>query len=371
MIPSVDAPGFLGCGRTLRNEAGTRHQSVAGWTLALLLVGLLSTALWPGTTAAKGDDVCPEANDNYQEACFLGTASDALGFISRPDDIDGYRFEVYDYNATVRIELADMPLPYRIHLTDWNKNVIARGENVVQTQVPAPGSYVVFVDSRFGEFSDSAPYRIKYSVTYRNQPPPTRIYARDVRGGHADTFADSGSAVHADEYGEYSMVGGRITLRMKVGGTLDDPVSTSFYISPDPPDPGPIVEDFTMTIDALMTGTEDAGYQLLFRRVDDDNYYQVDVTLMDQQVALSKFMDGERLDVTDWVDAPSVLTNGANRTIVRAVGNKISVNINGTDVLEATDDSFKRGLIGYGAVTWGDPPTIYLDNILVTTPTRR
>ena len=35
------------------------------------------------------------------------------------------------------------------------------------------------------------------------------------------------------------------------------------------------------------------------------------------------------------------------------------------------DDTFARGAVGYGVTTWGDPPTLTFDNVLVTTPTRR
>jgi hypothetical protein len=70
-------------------------------------------------------------------------------------------------------------------------------------------------------------------------------------------------------------------------------------------------------------------------------------------------------------DAPSVKTSGVNRTVIRMVRDEIRANINGQEVLRVTDDTFTRGALGYGVTTWGDPPTLTFDNVLVTTPTRR
>src|SRR5919112_919563 len=74
----------------------------------------------PRSTLAKGEDVCPEPNNDFQAACFLGTGADALGFISSEDDIDAYRFEVYDFNSTAHVEIADQPVPYQFVVSDWN-----------------------------------------------------------------------------------------------------------------------------------------------------------------------------------------------------------------------------------------------------------
>ncbi|MGE3269128.1 MAG: hypothetical protein AB7P40_10295 [Chloroflexota bacterium] len=351
---------------------GAAQRRLAGVVMTGLALGL--ALLLPGhlPVAAKGDDVCPEANDTFQAACFLGVDSDALGFIAQATDVDAYRFEVRDYGATVRVSLPDRPLPYRLNLANWNGDVIASGpDGNLQARLDLPGSYYVFVDSGTGAFSDTAPYRIVYGVTYASQPVPEVLFTSEFRGGPRDIFGDTGTNSFSDEVGVYTIDKGRITIKMTAPGTNDEPVSAMFYQSPDPPDPGPTVEDFTMSIDARVEGTDQAGYAVLFRYIDGDNYYQAEVNLMDKMVALTKLVDGELLDVTDWVDAPSLNTAGVNRTVIRAVGEEIRVNINGKEVIRATDSSFQRGLVGYGAVAYGDPPTVNFDNILVTTPTRR
>src|SRR4051812_1724808 len=105
-----------------RQRRSTRIRSAAVLAIIALLVGLLAGG---PTAGAKGDDVCPEPNDAFQQACYLGPASDAIGFISRPDDIDAYRFEVRDFGAKVHFALDDRPLPYRVSLANYNGEVVA------------------------------------------------------------------------------------------------------------------------------------------------------------------------------------------------------------------------------------------------------
>lgn len=357
--------------RAVRHRVASHR--LLGWLLpTLLAVALLGGTLGPPPAAAKGDDVCQESNDGFQAACFLGIDSDALGFISRRDDVDAYRFEVRDYAATVRVSLPDRPKPYRVSIANWNGDVVASDPSgTVQARLDLPGSYYAFVDAPTGEFSDSAPYRIVYTVTYAAQPVPQVLFSSEFRGGPRDIFTDTGTNSFSDELGVYTIDNGRISIQLTQAGTHAEPVSSTFFQDPEPPDPGPIVEDFTMTIDARVIGGAEAGYAVLFRYVDEDNFYQVEVNLMDQHVALTKLVDGELLDIVDWVDAPMLTRDGVNRTVIRAVGDEIRVTINGKEVLRGTDDSFSRGLIGYGAVTYGAPPTVNFDNILVTTPTRR
>jgi hypothetical protein len=342
--------------------------------LTVVMLALLAF-VWAGgagSVAAKGDDVCPESNDTFQAACFLGTDSDALGFVSRRDDVDAYRLEVRDYDARVQVSLPDRPLPYRLNLANWNGDLIQSGEGgTLQASLTLPGSYYVFVDSGTGQFTDADPYRIAYTVSYPAQPVPTVLYTSEFRGGPRDVFTETGTNTYSDEDGDYTIDQGRITIAMRTGGTPDEPASAKFYLSPEPPDSGPTVEDFTMVIDARMVGETDAGYSVLFRYIDADNYYQAEINLKDQQVALTKLVDGELFDITDWIDAPNLKVDGVNRTVIRCVGNEIRLNVNGRELARERDDSFTRGLIGYGAMTYGDPPTVNFDNILVTTPTRR
>ena len=102
----------------MAQRAGVQGLTARARLLALVIVvgialGLGLPTHGAASAAAKGEDVCPEPNNAFQAACFLGTDADALGFISPAEDSDAYRFEVRDYGATVQVSLPDRPLPYR------------------------------------------------------------------------------------------------------------------------------------------------------------------------------------------------------------------------------------------------------------------
>lgn len=334
------------------------------------VLAVVALAVLPARTSARGEDVCPESNDTVQSACFLGTASDALGFISRDSDVDVYRFEIRDYAAVARVEIPDRPLPYRVRILNWRGEDQAVGaDGVAQAQLDVPGSYFAIVDAPTGEFSDTEPYRVVHSVTYPSASVPTRLYATEFRGGPTDVFTATGTARLSDEVGDYAIESGRIAISLRNPGTREEPVSSKFTLSPDPPDPGPIVTDFTMAIDVQASGGTDVGYTIVFRHVDEQNFYQLDAA--EGNVVLSKVVNGEIELLTEWVPVPGFSITQTNRTIIRCVGDDIRVNLNGEDVLHARDDALASGLIGFGVVTWGDPPTVTFDNILVTTPTDR
>ena len=241
----------------MAQTAGNSGLSAWARLLALILGGVITVAssLWSpvAPAAAKGDDVCPEPNNAFQAACFLGPDADALGFISQPDDSDAYRFEVRDYGVTVQATLGDRPLPYGVNIADWNGDIIAGGESgSVQTRLTLPGSYYIFVYSVNGQSSDSTPYRLHYGATYATQPVPEVLYAAEYRGGERDVFTNTGTNRHVDETGEYVIEGGRVMFALTASGTGDEPDGATLYLWPDPPDPGPVVEDFSMVVDARL-----------------------------------------------------------------------------------------------------------------------
>src|SRR3954469_10968054 len=134
---------------------------------ALIVSVSIGALLVPGSSVparALGQDVCPEPNDTFQAACYLGPSSDATDYISSPNDVDAYRIEVLDFNTDVHVEM-NIPLPYKAELANWNGDIIASssrdgGSEVLDTTVPIPGSYYIFVHSSNGQFSDARPYEI-------------------------------------------------------------------------------------------------------------------------------------------------------------------------------------------------------------------
>jgi len=60
---------------------------------------------------------------------------------------------------------------------------------------------------------------------------------------------------------------------------------------------------------------------------------------------------------------------GVNRVVIRCFEDQIRVNVNGEDVFDLKDSTFRKGRIGIGAIAFGPPPTVSFDNIIITTPT--
>lgn len=333
--------------------------------LALWLVIATALSAGPGRAAGHDGDVCPEPNDEQQGACYLGPNSQALGFISRPDDADLYRVEVLDFDVDVRVELADKPHPYTVELLGWDGDVLASSpptdgtaagtSDVVTVTVRVPGAYYVRVRSPTGAFDGLRPYLIFRELTYPGPGIPQVLYSSEFRAGQSTGFAGS------TDVAEYSEHEGRYAIAMKSGGTPVEPtVAWATW--------GPLLTDFVLTVDARVLGGADAGFEVFFRRVDTSNTYVVTVDARAGRVMLSRWAN-DAVTGTGWVSSASVNTNGGvNRCVVRAVGDDLRVSVNGAELIRHTDTAFAAGRFGFGGIAWGDPPVVQFDNALVTTP---
>jgi len=309
-------------------------------------------------------DPCPEPNDTFQSACYLGPGSDAAGFISSANDVDAYRIEVLDFNTDVHVEIPSMPAAYKLYLANWNGDELATstgngsGGQVIDTTVDVPGAYYIFVHSASGGSSANRPYQLFRALTYPGASIPDILFTSEFREGSKQaTTGESEFATHAE-------TGGRYTISMKVPGVADDP-SQAFWTGF-----GPELTDFTMTIDARVVNQVDAGFQVFFRHVDNSNTYSLAVDAKDGQGLLMKRVNGEVVGNTGWQPAPSVNTSGGvNRVVVRCFEDQIRVNVNGEDVFELSDTAIRKGRIGIGAIAFGPPPVVSFDNIIITTPT--
>lgn len=330
--------------------------------VALALLALAVVGVPPARPVAAGEDVCPEPNDQFQVACYLGGDSDALGFISRADDVDAYRIEVLDFGVTLRAEIADMPFPYRLHLADWRGQVIGEsadegGRQVISAKLGPPGSYYLFVDSRFGQFSDGAPYRVLRELTYAVGVPAVMYSTEFRRPGDAEEFTGT------NEWGNYYTEGGRYHIDMRQGGTGNAAaLAWAFW--------GPVYEDFTFVTDARVTtpGPE-GGYFLSFRRRGDFDAYFLLVNLARRELKVWRFIDGQQALMVP--DTPVPNLNPApdvNRIAIRSVGSDHRININGTEVAHFEDGELTDGRLGLGALTLTDPVNVVYDNIIVTKP---
>src|SRR5207248_6257604 len=228
-----------------------------------------------------------------------------------------------------------MPHPYKMELANWNGDVIAsspagQGAELIDTTVPIPGSYYIFVHSRSGASSDTEPYNIVRSLTYPGSKIPDVLFSSEFRQG-------SQNAVQGEtQYATHTEDGGKYTIAMKISGSAEDPSQawwTGF---------GPELTDFTMTVDARVANGADAGAQVFFRHHDNDNTYFVTVDAKDGQVKLSKKVNGDLVG-TDWVSTDAVNTGGGvNRIVIRCFHDEILVNVNGQDIFNVSDDSFTK-----------------------------
>ena len=311
--------------------------------------------------ATQGDP-CPEPNDTFQAACYLGPSSDARGFISTPNDVDAYRIEVLDFNTDVHVEMPSMPAPYKIELANWNGDIIAtsgsaNGGEVIDTTVDLPGAYYIFIHSAGGGFSPNRPYQLFRALTYPGASIPDILFTSEFRQGAKEAVeGETEFATHAED-------GGRYTISMKIPGVPEDPAQawwTGF---------GPELTDFTMTLDARVVNKVDAGFSVFFRHNDNDNTYVLAVDGKDGQVLLMKRVNGEAAGNTGWQPSSAVDVNGGvNRVVIRCFEDQIRVNVNGEDVFDMRDGTFRKGRIGIGTIAFGPPPVISFDNIIITTP---
>src|SRR6266536_3085649 len=338
-----------------------------GWLfLALAIVMATSVLAVPGrpVQAQPGQNACPEPNNDFQSACFIGPGAQAMGTLQSPDDIDAYRFETLDFGAHVQLALLDPPAPYRLNLADWTGKVMAEstsqeGSEVIDAQLGPPGSYYVFVDSRTGEVNPSQPYRLLYQPTYEGGAPPKLLYSREFRPG-----AEDNSYPSTDE-ADFQGGGGKVTVIMKVGGSPDEPREAGVTL-------GPRVNDFTMAVDARMANAEtavDAVYFIGFRSIADGPSFRLLIDIQHSSVKLQQVRPDGTTDLTAWTPTDALDTQGGvNRTVIRAVGQAFRVNMNGQNVLDGSGPVTPGGRFVLGIITQGEPPIVSYDNVLVTTP---
>jgi Tol biopolymer transport system component len=130
------------------------------------------------------------------------------------------------------------------------------------------------------------------------------------------------------------------------------------------------VADFRLEVDATQeAGPNNNGFGILFRFQDRDNYYRFDIS-GEGYFLLSKFYRGEWTTLIPWT-ASSALNVGqaTNRLMVEAIGNRIRLFANGTEIGQTTDDALGHGNFGFFANTFTEANLIVsFDNIKLWVP---
>ncbi|MFN8524010.1 MAG: hypothetical protein U0821_13010 [Chloroflexota bacterium] len=326
--------------------------------IALTLVaGAFLRGLLPGTVEGQPADLCPEPNDELQRGCYLVPGEPVVGFISGSSDADTYRFEVLDFGVHVRVELVEMPAPYRVNLFRWNgARHVEGGQRALETTLSSPGSYYVTVDSVSGEFNDAVPYRLQLTTAYANGMGPELLSALDLGSGPPSMSTPDADYLNED---------GRLRIDLKKSGT-QNAASAAFWSSYWP-EFATSVADFTLALDARAVAGSAAGYGVRFRIREPDSFYYATFDASRRRFIVGKRVSGVTTVLQDWRDlSPTIATDSVNRIVIRAVGSEMIVNVDGTEVARLGDDAIRAGAFDFGAFTWAGPASVRFDNVLLT-----
>jgi hypothetical protein len=131
-------------------------------------------------------------------------------------------------------------------------------------------------------------------------------------------------------------------------------------------------QDLEVSIEGkLLSGSEDSDYGLIFRKVDESNYYMFTINEEYQEFILSKVIDDEMTDLMDdWEQSEAISATTANTLKVRVIGNQITLFINGEQVYSMEDDSISEaGDVGFVVYLYDldDTALIEFDNLRVST----
>jgi hypothetical protein len=345
---------------------------------SLLALSLLVLASPYPPARALAEDVCPEPNDEFQRACYLGTASDALGFIERPEDVDAYRIETLDDNVTAHIEIADAPGAYAFIVGDWNAQPVGQSSPsatgaAVDVALPVAGTYFIFVQSPDGTFSPTTPYRLGITLTYPypDGSKPQVKYAESFRDPEYPGWLKQLPPAPSGKDADFIEIGGRYMISVNKPGIAQDwPRVAS-------PTFGPDLDDFVLTVDSRAcdqdVATGYAGYRIGFRWQDPFHQYSLAVNVEGRRAWLNK-VDGTSMKDTVELTEPTRSTyidnkGGVNRTTIRAQGTNIRISINGGEIINIDDSSFSHGKFNFVAAAWSKArPLATFDNVLITSP---
>jgi len=144
------------------------------WLRLILTMAVMVMLIAPASTPAlAGQDPCPEPNQAFGQACFLGPAGPASGYLDTAEDVDTYALDL-PAGAMIVATLSRLPADYSLRLFSQEGATKAEalepgvGDKVLRADGLSAGKYFLSVLSLRGGFSAESPYII--SVTY---PPST------------------------------------------------------------------------------------------------------------------------------------------------------------------------------------------------------
>jgi hypothetical protein len=132
---------------------------------------------------------------------------------------------------------------------------------------------------------------------------------------------------------------------------------------------GKTFDDFTLEVDATpLAGPDDNDYGVIVRRVDDDNFYRLEIS-GDGYYNVQKREKGQwQKLIVDWTESDAIRKGKAtNHLRVVCAGRAMTFYVNQVKLVQVADDSFKRGAVGVLAGTLAEPGVqVAFDNFLVS-----
>lgn len=128
--------------------------------------------------------------------------------------------------------------------------------------------------------------------------------------------------------------------------------------------------DFDLTVATSLTGGGFAnGYGVIFRYIDNNNFYRFDIS-GDGLWGVSRRQDDRWISIVELEPSPAINTGPALNTLrIVARGDDFVFNANGTELGQVTDSNLPVGRIGLFASTFDDPNTqVSFDNLNIVQP---
>jgi uncharacterized repeat protein (TIGR02543 family) len=120
----------------------------------------------------------------------------------------------------------------------------------------------------------------------------------------------------------------------------------------------------------LISGSLDNWQTVIFRQVDDDNYYTAEISA-DGYYEMQRWINGTLLSLVNPTSS-SYIHQGydvVNSVHIECIGNSFSLSVNGHLLVEVTDNTFTGGDIGLDVIVLsGSSTEVAFDNLVVTEP---
>jgi hypothetical protein len=129
------------------------------------------------------------------------------------------------------------------------------------------------------------------------------------------------------------------------------------------------LRDFVVVVDARLEASGSGGYALYLRHKSEDERFTLVVDAGRRLASFYRRVGGETTMLWDWTPVASLRdASEANRLMVRVVGQRFAVWINGQAVFDLEASGPENGSLWLAAVTWDRPARAIFSNLLVTAP---